>query len=561
MKGWNGAEKCANCVQQAAAFRRRLRMRFYHPPPTEIRHPMRIARLLSLLVVTALASSALVGCATPARTPIAATQSVATFDAAWEIVRDEHFDSELNGVDWNAVRAELRPQAAKARSVDELRAVLSEMLARLGQSHFTIIPGEGRAEIVADRAPTTALASSAAEAPRSEDDSGLDGAVAAASGSAPGAVPAAETPVEAGPGVSGIDIAIVEGAPMVLRVSPDLPGARSGVLVGWRLVSVNGMSADAVIEPIRHALSAERNPESPSARELRARLATAGAALLSGNAGDRLEMVFADASGAERQVSLALAEAPFGSTKFGNLPPLPVEVDARIVEIPVAGGKPVRIGVLAFNIWMTGASDAIDRAVDSMRSCDGIILDLRGNPGGMGAMSMGVAGHFLREPTSLGSMIGRDNTLEFKSIPRKVSADGKRVRPYATKPLAILVDARSASTSEVFAAGLQELGRARVFGETSAGMALPAQARQLPNGDVLLHAVADFVTPNGTRIEGRGVVPDEAVAASRAELARGEDSALAAATRWIERSTNDTRAAKSLQPASAMPVAMPAPHP
>ena len=47
--------------------------------------------------------------------------------------------------------------------------------------------------------------------------------------------------------MSGIDIAIVEGAPMVLRVSPDLPGARSGVLVGWRLVSVNGMSADAVI--------------------------------------------------------------------------------------------------------------------------------------------------------------------------------------------------------------------------------------------------------------------------------------------------------------------------
>jgi carboxyl-terminal processing protease len=125
--------------------------------------------------------------------------------------------------------------------------------------------------------------------------------------------------------------------------------------------------------------------------------------------------------------------------------------------------KPVRIGVISFNIWMTGASDAIDRAVDSMRNCDGIVLDLRGNPGGMGAMSMGVAGHFLREPASLGSMLGRDNALEFRAEPRKVSAAGKRVRPYASKPLAILVDGRSASTSEVFAGGLQDLGRARVF--------------------------------------------------------------------------------------------------
>jgi carboxyl-terminal processing protease len=195
---------------------------------------------------------------------------------------------------------------------------------------------------------------------------------------------------------------------------------------------------------------------------------------------------------------------------------------------------------------MTGASDAIDRAVDSMRSCDGIVLDLRGNPGGMGAMSMGVAGHFLREPASLGSMLGRDNALEFRAEPRKVSAAGKRVRPYSSKPLAILVDGRSASTSEVFAGGLQDLGRARVFGEVSAGMALPAQAKELPNGDVLLHAVADFVTPKGTRLEGHGVVPDEAVAPTRDALLRGDDAVLAAASKWIRTSTLAARAAKSM---------------
>lgn len=491
-------------------------------------------------------------------------QSLATFDAAWQIVRDEHFDADTNGVDWNAVRDELRPRAASARTRDELRGVLMDMLSRLGQSHFTIIP----ADVAADEPLAVADASDAARpteaSAASRLDDGLAGAVAPAD--TPGIeasvapVPSADTP-----GLTGIDIVLVESAPTVLRVSPGLPGAAAGVLVGWRLVSVDGVRVDALLEPARRALAEEKDANSPRARELRARLAFLGGELLAGRAGERRQLVFLDASEGEQQVAITLAEAPFGTTKFGNLPAFPVEVESRIVEIPaepgVSGAKPVRIGLLSFNIWMTGASDAIDRAVDQMRGCDGIVVDLRGNPGGMGAMSMGLAGHFLREPTSLGSMIGRDSTLEFRALPRKVSAEGKRVRPYATKPLAIVIDGRSASTSELFAAGLQELGRARVFGENSAGMALPAQAKELPNGDVLLHAVADFVTPKGTRIEGRGVTPDESVALSRAQLLRGEDAALGAATGWIARETAQTRAARANPPASAMPVAMPAPVP
>jgi carboxyl-terminal processing protease len=282
--------------------------------------------------------------------------------------------------------------------------------------------------------------------------------------------------------------------------------------------------------------------------------------------------VFTDASGAEQQIALSFEKSPLGITQMGNLPPFPIEVESRRVEVPVDGAKPVAIGIISFNIWMTGASDAIDRAVDSLRNCDGIVLDLRGNPGGLGAMSMGVAGHFLKEPASLGSMIGRESTLEFKAEPRKVSPDGKRVRPYATKPLAIVVDGRTASTSEVFAAGLQDLGRARVFGETSAGMALPALASELPNGEVLLHAVADFVTAKGTRIEGRGVIPDETVVPDRALLLKGEDPAVSAAMKWIGGRTIEARTARANSPTSssatvpglvpaAMPTAMPSAMP
>ena len=147
---------------------------------------------------------------------------------------------------------------------------------------------------------------------------------------------------------------------------------------------------------------------------------------------------------------------------------------------------------------------------------------------------MGIAGHFLSERKPLGIMKTRDAELRFAANPRLVTAGGERVEPFAG-PLAILVDDLTGSASECFAGGMQSLGRARVFGQTSMGQALPAFFARLPNGDVLIHATGDFVTANGTRLEGRGVVPDEPVSPSRRELLEGRDTTLAAALAWVDR--------------------------
>jgi len=100
--------------------------------------------------------------------------------------------------------------------------------------------------------------------------------------------------------------------------------------------------------------------------------------------------------------------------------------------------------------------------------------------------------------------------------------------------VAILVDAMSGSATECFAGGMQSLGRARVFGQTSMGQALPALFDRLPNGDLLIHAYGDFVTADGTRLEGRGVVPDQEVPLDRASLLAGHDATLDAALAWID---------------------------
>jgi carboxyl-terminal processing protease len=80
---------------------------------------------------------------------------------------------------------------------------------------------------------------------------------------------------------------------------------------------------------------------------------------------------------------------------------------------------------------------------------------------------------------------------------------------------------------------MQGVGRARVFGETSAGAVLPSATRRLPNGDVLQYVTGDFALPTGKRFEGSGVVPDVAAPPTRADLLAGRDPAMDSALRWI----------------------------
>jgi carboxyl-terminal processing protease len=120
-----------------------------------------------------------------------------------------------------------------------------------------------------------------------------------------------------------------------------------------------------------------------------------------------------------------------------------------------------------------------------------------------------------------------------------VSTVGVRVAPYAG-PLAILIDPQSLSTSEFFAGAMQAVGRARLFGERTGGMALPAIAERLPNGDVLYHAIADFVDAGNRRLEGVGVTPDVAPPVTRAALLDGADPVYDAAIAWMRSQPRST---------------------
>lgn len=303
-------------------------------------------------------------------------QHLDSFDEVWKIVHDTHYDPTFNGVDWDKARDEFRPRVASARTDEQVRSLIRQMLAKLGLSHYGIYP-------------------------------------------------------------SGPDQQTPSSTPGTGFIPP--------------------LGRQSVIEPVR----------------------------------------------------------------FGNLPEMPLRCHAELLP------SNVEYFYLSLFFSPVKVQRIFRPSLERARSADGMIIDLRHNPGGIGGMAMGIGNYFVTQPDqTLGEMIQRGMTLRFVLNPQP--------DPY-TKPLAILIDEGSASTSEILAGGLQDLGRARIFGTRSAGMALPSLINKLPNGDIFQYAVADYISAGGQRLEGRGVIPDEIVEYPPPyEL---PDPVVEAAVRWIKSQT------------------------
>jgi carboxyl-terminal processing protease len=140
-------------------------------------------------------------------------------------------------------------------------------------------------------------------------------------------------------------------------------------------------------------------------------------------------------------------------------------------------------------------------------------------------MAMGLAGWFTSQTRPApGHHVSAHASIKFAGFSAPEPFRG---------PLAILVDGCSASTSEIFAGGMQDLKRARVFGTHTAGAALPSMFTKLPNGDGFQYAIANYISEGGKPLEGVGVTPDQEVKLTRHQLLEGQDPVLDAAVSWI----------------------------
>ena len=334
----------------------------------------------------------------------------------------------------------------------------------------------------------------------------------------PDAVVDDDSPEPKGGGI-GIDLRLVDGLPTITRVDSGSRAEAAGLRPGFVIKKVDEASVEQVL-----SLYA-KSTESQAIRNLR--ITRAFLARIDGEPETTVRITYLDKVDQSHEVAITRVRLKGEmSQRFGNFPPQYTVFEAR----RLADG----IGYIRFNIFVILLMERIRGAIREMSDAPGIIFDLRGNPGGLGGMAPGIAGLLEAQQGSLGTMKLRTTENKFAFFPQ--------AKPYLG-PVVILTDGGSASTSEVFAAGMQEIGRASVIGERTAGAALPSLFQKLPTGALFQFAIGDFRTPKGTLIEGRGVIPDVEVKLTRRALLDGEDPQLEAAIQQIRKLAKERKAA------------------
>jgi carboxyl-terminal processing protease len=432
-----------------------------------------------------------------------------TFAVVWERLQNSGFKGEHEGLDWGALKTEHQADIENARDIETLRREINELLNDLKASHLVLLPAEATHDDSDDGLEDDDL-----EGAIEEDDAGDDRDDDRGSA----------TKIGSGFGEVGLRFAVIDGRLRVERVAERSPAHSAGVRPGWAVERIGGFDTLAA--------SAALQAAAPEARLRGETYLLMGAReLLNQRApGERIAVRFRDGAGKLRKITLnPVASASIESLRLPGIPPMSLHYSARAMPMP-QGGCALHV---EFSQW---AMPVFDKLLESLRAhgdCGGVVIDLRGNTGGMVGALSAVGGLFLDKPTSLGTLSTGGGDLKLTALPRIVDNAGRDIRRFSG-PVAILIDGASISCSDIFPASMQALKRARVFGSrNSAGMALPAASTPLPSGDRLLYPIAEFVDPIGRRIEGVGAAPDQIVSPTVEALSAGRDPVLDAALTWF----------------------------
>ncbi len=173
-----------------------------------------------------------------------------------------------------------------------------------------------------------------------------------------------------------------------------------------------------------------------------------------------------------------------------------IRAPVQIPSVPAGAILPDGIGVVRLAQFGPGATREVVNALDWMvqGGVRAVIIDLRGNPGGVLAEALETAQLFLPRGTDLVEVRGRPGT----PVERPRTAARPR---YPTLPVALLLDEQSASAAEVLAGALQDAGRATVAGRQSFGKGSVQQILDLPEEWAVKLTTARWFTPRGRQID------------------------------------------------------------
>ena len=280
------------------------------------------------------------------------------FMQVWMRVRDNFYDPGLNGVKWDAIRRRYAPRIDRATSDESFYAALNEMLAELKASYLAVIPPDAYA-------PEAAANSKSAE------------------------------------GETGLTAQLVDGHAVITRIEPDSSAERAGLRPGFVITHVGGKPVDMMIGRIK------RRKLRPGMERLYVMVGLNH--MLNGALDSTVKVRVIDGADMAKEVALTRGKHDGQLVQFAELPPLYAHVETKVLTD--------NIGYIRFNIFLLPVLQRIKQAIRDMHSAPGIILDLRGNPGGVGAMASSIADELYGSQSTLGAMKLRQGEIRFAIFP------------------------------------------------------------------------------------------------------------------------------------------------
>jgi carboxyl-terminal processing protease len=296
-------------------------------------------------------------------------------------------------------------------------------------------------------------------------------------------------------GAPGIDMRFIDGELVVIKIEDDAETANI-LNVGDVIDTINDKTPQQMLADYRNQSSGFVGRE-PSA------MVRAARSVLAGAIDEKPTLAVRDANNVKRNVVL--------TRKKPNLL-RQLDFESKRINDDIA--------YIRFNLFIGDLAQKFKEAIAAQQKTKGLIIDLRGNGGGIGDLSTALASMLSTEKGTLGESRFRYETRQFGYAGSAEAYTGKVI---------FLVDEFSGSTSEVLTGGLQYAKRIQVLGERTAGAVLPSLVTPLPSGGAMQYAISDFRLPDQRVLEGEGVMPNETIIPKRRDVIEGRDVVLARA--------------------------------
>ncbi len=387
-----------------------------------------------------------------------------SFEIVWQTLADNYFDPTFGGLDWIEVHDRYHPLIATIEDETTFYKIINKMLFELDVSHLAVIPPDEKGQI---------------------------------------------EPILSAGGSIGIDLRILEEKAVIISVKRDSPGEQAGLRPGFILKEVNGHTIQKVTtETTLTPPFNDRNKRNVRTNKVLEHVY--------GLPGKMVQLVYLDEADEAHEVEVHCSPRD-GKIELGeHLPPLYIEFESKLFD--------ANIGYIRFNAFIPPVDERFPKALESHRDTRGLIIDIRGNHGGVWPVRKQLAEHLVKEPILFWKYQSRDAIEEVFLEPVE--------NPY-TSSLVVLVDALSRSSAEEFAGAMQAIKRGIIIGEPTPGICVIGDIVPLPNGAILIYPIRQTITANGTVLEGHGVIPDVEVILDCNQLLQGIDSQLLAAIKYL----------------------------